>query len=199
MYTTDVVFSTCMQHHQLHLLREFGMDASWNFEREQPWLTMLCINASCLQPGNGLGLTPTQYWSLFLSKEMGLFWQCCFLCGAGFFHWRWFIQTLAKPVCAFSCGLMQPYQHWCSSIFNSIMIALSLNLVLVSNAQMSKFLLRNLSLLQQSLPRYALPGLTADYCRKDGPTLPCLFPPSLSVTKSGRLCRQRVTWVSSLI
>jgi len=129
---------------------------------------------------------------------MSLFWQCFFLCCAGFFRGRWFIQRLAKPVCACSSGLTQPYQRWWSSSFSFIVTALSLSLVLVSNTQLSRFLLRN-RLVWQSLPCCTLPGLTADYCRIHSPTLPFLFPPSLTLIKSSKLCRQRISWVSLLI
>lgn len=41
-------------------------------------------------------------------------------------------------------------------------------------------------------------ALTAGYCRNNSPTLPCLFPPSLSLIKPGTLCTQRMIWVSLL-
>lgn len=40
--------------------------------------------------------------------------------------------------------------------------------------------------------------LAAGYCRNHSPTLPCLFPPSLSLIKPGTLCTQRMIWVSLL-
>lgn len=75
----------------------------------------------------------------------------------------------------------QPHQHQCSTSFHFTMIAVSLSLALVGKS------------------RICLVHFLWCFCRNDSPTLPCLFPPSLSLIKPGTLCRQRMIWVSLLM